>query len=131
MYLCVVCACAYGCMTYVGVKKCYIFTSCCLSLLIDAQQQWRMALARPLSTAPPKRRALTYLRVREMFPSPHISPPLTLFCKPLPPDTFDMPNFTLSCLSSSLLHSVSPAGFKVSLQFTCRLCRGHFAGLGV
>lgn len=38
-----VCMCV--CITYVGVKKCYIFTSCCLSLLIDAQQQCRMALA--------------------------------------------------------------------------------------
>lgn len=43
VFMCAVCMC--GCITYVGVKKCYIFTSCCLSLLIDAHQQCRMALA--------------------------------------------------------------------------------------
>lgn len=109
VHVCMHAAC--GCITCVGVKKCYIFTSCCLSLLIDAQQQCRMALAWPLSTARLKRRALTYLGVGEMFPSPHFFAPLTPFCNPPQPDTFDMPNFTLSFLSSSPLPCVSLAGF--------------------
>lgn len=61
------CVCMCGCITYVGVKKCYIFTSCCLSLLIEAQQHCRIALAWPLSIPSLKRRALTLLGVREML----------------------------------------------------------------
>lgn len=65
VFVCVLHVFMCECITYVGVKKCYIFNSCCLSLLIDAQQQWGMALAGPL-----KRRALTHLRVGEMFFAP-------------------------------------------------------------
>lgn len=78
------CVCICECLTYVGVKNCYIFTSCCLSLLIDAQQQCRMALNWPLSTPPLKRRVLTYLGVRKMFPSLKCFRPSTPFCR-IPP----------------------------------------------
>lgn len=125
VFMCGVFIC--GCITYVGVKKCYIFTSCCLSLLTDAQQQCRMALAWPLSTAPLQRRALTYLGVREMFPSPHFSPPLTPFCKT--PQTRHICHAQFHSFFSVFVSS--PFCFLLQdFCFTCRLF-GRGPGLGV
>lgn len=115
------CVCMCGCITYVGVKKCYIFTSCCLSLLIEAQQHCRIALAWPLSIPSLKRRALTLLGVREMLCC-YTFQPLTPILPPRSPGTFDMLNLLLSSLSSSRLPSVTPAGFRtltVQRPFGC------------
>lgn len=69
------CVCICGCITYVGVKKCYIFTSCCLSLLIDAQQRCRVASA---CTATFHRS--TEKTSADIFRSQRNVPVSTLFC---------------------------------------------------
>lgn len=100
------CVCMCGCITYVGVKKCYIFTSCCLSLLIEAQQHCRIALAWPRSI--PKMSADTFRGTRNVVLL-HFST-LNPLSPPRSPSTFDMLNLLLSSLSSSRLPSVT-AGF--------------------
>lgn len=111
------CACVRGRITYVGVKRRDIFTSCRSSLLIDAQQPNGLG---PLGHSPPprwKRPAPTYLGVGEMFPAPHFSPPLTSFCNRPPLQRIRHAQFH----SFSLVSVPSPHDSTPLLQrFGCR-----------
>lgn len=87
----------------------------------------------PLSTAPLKRRALTYLRVREMFPSPHFSPPLTPFCKP-PTRRIRHAQFhsffsVFSLLSFRLLAFATLYMQATQRPFGCRPCLGELLNI--
>ena len=135
VFMCGVCMCPRlcGCITCVGVKKCYISTSCCLSLLIDAQQRCRMALAwATFHRSAEKTSAADIFKSRRNVPVSTLFAPFDPILQSPPPpnrpNTFDMPNFTLFIPSSSPLPSANLAqllGF--TSLFGCRPALGVYA----
>lgn len=118
------CVHLYVCIyIYVGVKECFIFTGCCSSLLIDARQQRRVALAWAFHShiAPLRRQVLIYLEL-EKFPCFYGFYPL------LPTLLHRHPSHSVCPTSFTLLSSLSsfspPAGHDKSSGFHQRQCRG-------